>query len=114
MNPASEWIVSEVPTLRILDQDLWDRVKARQTASALPKGDNRGKALNRANRPRFLFSGMVTCGACGGGMSMISATHVGCSRARNKGTCDNRKAMARAELERRVLAALSTRLMDPV
>jgi site-specific DNA recombinase len=79
----------------------------------LPKGENRGKALNRANRPRFLFSGMVTCGICGGGMSMISATHLGCSRARNKGVCDNRKSMARTRLETRVLDALATRLMDP-
>jgi site-specific DNA recombinase len=46
-------------------------------------------------------------------MSMISATHLGCSAARNKGTCNNRRSMARAELERRVLGALSTRLMDP-
>ena len=56
---------------------------------------------------------MLTCGACGGGMSMISATHIGCSAARNKGTCENRRTIARAELERRVLGALSSRLMDP-
>ena len=56
---------------------------------------------------------MLTCGACGGGMSMISATHIGCSAARNKGTCENRRTIARAELERRVLGALPRRLMDP-
>jgi DNA invertase Pin-like site-specific DNA recombinase len=113
LNPVSDWILSDVPDLRILPQDLWDRAKARQSGCALPKGENRGKALNRANRPRFLFSGMVTCGICGGGMSMISATHLGCSRARNKGVCDNRKSMARTSLETRVLDALATRLMDP-
>ena len=46
-------------------------------------------------------------------MSMISATHLGCSAARNKGTCDNRRTIARADLETRVLSALATRLMDP-
>jgi hypothetical protein len=35
-------------------------------------------------------------------MSMISATHLGCSAARNKGTCGNRRTIARDALERRV------------
>ncbi len=46
-------------------------------------------------------------------MSMISQTHVGCSAARNKGTCNNRKSIARQEVEKRVLDALSHRLMAP-
>ena len=112
-NPEAAWIVTEVPDLRLVDDALWERVKARQSAAALPRGANRGKALSRANRPRHLFSGLLACGCCGGGMSMISATHVGCSTARNKGTCANRRTMARGELERRVLGALSERLMDP-
>ena len=112
-NPATAWITTEVPDLRIVDDSLWARVKARQGAAALPRGENRGTALSKANRPRYLFSGMLTCGACGGGMSVISATHIGCSAARNKGTCENRRTIARAELERRVLGALSSRLMAP-
>jgi site-specific DNA recombinase len=31
-NPESEWVTRDVPELRIIDQDLWDRVKARQGA----------------------------------------------------------------------------------
>ena len=112
-NPATAWITTEVPDLRIVDDSLWTQVKARQGAAALPRGENRGMALSKANRPRYLFSGMLTCGACGGGMSVISATHIGCSAARNKGTCENRRTIARAELERRVLGALSSRLMAP-
>ena len=30
MNPQSEWIVQDVPELRVIDQDLWDQAKARQ------------------------------------------------------------------------------------
>ena len=67
----------------------------------------------QVRRARYLFSGMLTCGVCGGGMSVISATHVGCSAARNKGTCTNRKTIARREIEGRVLGALGHRLMDP-
>src|SRR5262245_3666104 len=41
------------------------------------------------------------------------ATHIGCSAARNKGTCENRRTIARTEVERRVLGALASRLMEP-
>jgi hypothetical protein len=44
---------------------------------------------------------------------MISADLVGCSTARNKGTCDNRKNIRRDRLEERVLNALRHHLMDP-
>lgn len=66
-----------------------------------------------ARRAKYLLSGLLTCGVCGGGMSVISQTHVGCSAARNKGICNNRKSIARKELENRVLTALSSQLMDP-
>jgi site-specific DNA recombinase len=56
---------------------------------------------------------MTRCGICGGGFSVISATHVGCSTARNKGACSNRMAIKRVELEERVLGALKSKLMDP-
>jgi site-specific DNA recombinase len=32
LNPESEWVTHAVPELRIIDQDLWDQVKARQGA----------------------------------------------------------------------------------
>ncbi|REG46400.1 hypothetical protein EQ718_06545 [Paracoccus versutus] len=44
---------------------------------------------------------------------MISKDLLGCSTARNKGTCDNRMNIRRDELEARVLNALCTRLVDP-
>nr|WP_234892282.1 zinc ribbon domain-containing protein [Agrobacterium vitis] len=44
---------------------------------------------------------------------MISADLVGCSTARNKGTCDNRKNIRRDQLEARVLNALRHHLMEP-
>ena len=29
-NPEDKWIIQDVPELRIVEQDLWDKVKARQ------------------------------------------------------------------------------------
>ena len=43
---------------------------------------------------------------------MVSAKHLGCSTARNKGTCGNRMTMEREKLEQMVLSALRNHLMD--
>ena len=107
LNPASEWIVKDVPELRIIDQELWDRVKARQ------QGLRRNQAFHEKQRPRMLLSFLLKCGVCGGGFSKVSEKHYGCSTARNKGTCDNRLTVRQDELEGLVLAALQERLMDP-
>ncbi|MEP0190057.1 MAG: recombinase family protein [Paracoccaceae bacterium] len=108
LNDEKDWIIQDVPGLRILDEELWRKVKDRQ--GAINKQD---KPLWAKQRPKNLFSGLVKCGCCGGGFSMISQTHLGCSNARNKGTCDNRKAIKREKLEEDVLKALRTHLMDP-
>ncbi len=113
LNPESAWVIVKTPELQIIEQDLWDAAKARQEQAALPKRTNRGTAMGQTRRARYLLSGLMTCGRCGGGMSVISQTHIGCSTARNKGTCDNRKSIARKDVERRILTALSSKLMDP-
>jgi site-specific DNA recombinase len=114
-NPESDWIVQEVPDLRILDNDLWQAAKARQSAIKQNRIDNDagGNALHERRRPKYLFSGLTKCACCGGGYSMISIDLVGCATARNKGTCDNRRNIRRDQIEARVLNALRHHLMDP-
>lgn len=113
LNPETEWIAQEVPGLRIVDQDLWDRVKSRQKTIVTDHSDDAPNRLHERVRGRYLFSRLTKCACCGGGYSMISSTHIGCSTARNKGTCDNRLNIRRDELEARVLNALKGHLMDP-
>ena len=108
VNVESEWIVKELPEFRIIDQELWDSAKARQKAL-----DKKGGHLCKKNRPKYLLSNLLKCGSCGGGYSMVSQKHVGCSDARNKGTCDNRLTMKREALEQAVLNALQNHLMEP-
>ena len=116
-NDEQGLVTTEVPHLRIVPQDLWDAVRARQArldrAGATEPGHKR--AFWSQQRPRYLFSGLMRCGACGGGYSKISATAFGCSTARNKGptACINRLTIRRDEMERTVLDGLATRLMDP-
>lgn len=107
LNDEAALIVKDVPELRIIDQDLWDRVKERQAAlRKLP-------AFHEKQRPRMLLSYLLKCGCCGGGFSKVSQSHYGCSTARNKGTCNNRLVIRQDDLEGRVIAALESRLMDP-
>ncbi len=113
MNPQSEWIVQEVPELRIIDQDLWDRAKARQHTVKADRETGDPNRLHERQRGKQLLTGLTKCGCCGGGYSMVSADLVGCSTARNKGTCGNRLNIRRDQLEARVLRALKEHLMNP-
>ena len=112
LNPESEWVITEVPDLAIIDRDLWNKVRARQGAliskgTEVPVWDRR--------RPRTLFSGLMECGCCGGGFSKNGKDSFSCSTARNKGKarCTNKRPIKQAELEKRVLDALAHHLMDP-
>ena len=110
MNPECEWIRKNVPHLRIVPQNLWDAAKARQKSL-----DSKGKIAPWAKRrPRYLFSGLLKCGQCGGGYSKISQEHYGCSQSRNKGAavCDNRKTIRRDFLENTVLHAVQDHLVN--
>ena len=111
-NPESDWITTEVPDLRIIDQSLWEAVRARQEGRMLAHTER--EAWER-RRPRFLLTGLVKCGCCGGGFSTIGKDRFGCSNSRNKGksVCNNRTGITRQYLEGRILSLLTDRLMDP-
>jgi len=115
-NPVSEWIVQDVPEWRIVEDELWNAAKARQDAIKVRKEDDGREPQNSfrdRRRPKYIFSGLIKCACCGGGYAMISANLIGCSTARNKGTCENRRSIRRDRVEGRVLKALRYHLMDP-
>ena len=107
MNPKSEWVITDVPNLRIIEDTVWDKVKEYQG------GLDKKKTFQEKKRPPNLFSYLLKCGECGGGMSIVSAPRYGCSVSRNKGTCDCRTTISQDVLEEKVLGALRSRLMDP-
>jgi site-specific DNA recombinase len=121
MNDAAMVVTKEVPDLRIIDNELWVAVRARQDrvshreairSTPAPAGS---PAWWSKHRPKYLFSGLMRCGICGGGFSKISKEHFGCSTARNKGptACTNLISVRRDRLENTVLEGLRLRLMDP-
>jgi site-specific DNA recombinase len=107
VNPEREWLVKSVPQLRIVEQELWDAVKAKQ--GALSKQSGNAKPRMRA---KHLFSDLFKCGACGGGASMSNSTSYGCSTARSKGTCDNKKLVKRTTVELAALEAIKLELLN--
>lgn len=102
-NPKDEWVVEAVPALRIVSDDLWASVKERQSATRQAIAGDQGQRPERARRPHYLFSGLITCGACGGGYTLVGARHYGCANCRIRGTCGNRLTIGRDVLEETVL-----------
>jgi site-specific DNA recombinase len=118
LNSPNDIIITSVPDLRIVPEELWAAAKARQaTLEHRSRSDPASLPTPfwSKQRPRYLFSGLMRCGVCGGGFSKISSAHFGCSAARNKGptVCANLRTIRRDELENTVLDALRERLMDP-
>jgi site-specific DNA recombinase len=113
-NPKRDWEIVEVPELRIIDDALWDAAKSRQRELSFEIGrDDGGNALNRVHRRKFLFSGLLRCGCCGGEYTIFAQDRYGCATRRSKGTCNNNATITRQEIEARVLEGLKDRLMAP-
>ena len=113
-NPPSGWEVIDVPELRILDQDVWDAARTRQANITYTMARNEaGHVLNRAHRRQFLLSGLLTCGCCGGVMTVTGKDRYGCATRRSKGTCTNTHTINRQRIETRVLSALRERMITP-
>jgi site-specific DNA recombinase len=109
LNPKAEWITREVPSLRIVSDELWNAAKDRQSATR--RTITRTGNIGFARRPQYLFSGLSKCGICGAGFIMAGRNRLGCFGAREKGTCDNRLTIRRDEVEARVLKALEEKLL---
>ena len=121
VNPSEEWIVTDVPDLRIVDQSLWQAVKDRQRelaekfAGAIQASRTaHANRLNATHRPRYLLSGMLECGVCGGPYAMRGQDRYACSTHVMSGGCPNARSVRRTVLEERVLAGLRGRLLAPI
>jgi DNA invertase Pin-like site-specific DNA recombinase len=111
-NPPELWIRKDVPSLRIIDQRLWDRVKRRQHKTRRP--ESLGGAKFRKRRRKHLLSGIVRCGLCGGRYVPVRHNRLGCAIHNDRGTCKNGLRISRATLEAEVLGTLKDRLgRDP-
>lgn len=115
-NPTSAWRRAEAPHLRIIDEALFQRAQLR-----------RGAAPERApvQRHFHMLSGLVRCGACGGGMrarGQRRSRHglkrnqyrLQCSNFVENGTCANGRRVRRDTIERLVLEGLRAEFTHPL
>jgi len=114
-NPRSEWIVRDVPDLRIVDEDLWQRVSDRLGAIRNSPAATKLRATRfwEHRRPKSLLTGRVFCGACGAVLAAIGKDYLACNRARRGGACTNKRSVRRGHIERVILDGLHHQLMAP-
>jgi site-specific DNA recombinase len=110
-NPAAEWQTVEAAHLRLVDDDLWHRVRAVKDAKA--------KVMSHLKRqPAHLLSGLLKCGTCGSGMSVHDRDHTGrtrlrCSAVRESGSCSNTARVYVDKVEGAVIDGMREQLRDP-
>ena len=101
--PPEEWVVSSVPTPRIVPQELWEAAKARQRQRS-----REGLQSAAHWRNRRLLSGLLICAKCGGRYVLRGANTYCCSTRQNRGkvVCDCMVTVDAAAAERAVLDEL--------
>ena len=103
-NPEALWVTKHVPHLQIIDHEVWDKAHAIKAKYASQCG-------NKRQTRKRLLTGLVTCGCCGGGMTIIGRERYACSARREQGTCTNATSIKAQELEQRVFNGLQSILL---
>ncbi len=98
--PERDWVVVEVPELRIVTESLWTAAQERRARRTTPKSSATSRRSQRMKPPaprasKSLLSGLATCTQCGGPIAIAGSRRsgpcYGCSYYRNRGVtvCDN-------------------------
>lgn len=121
MNPESDWIVRTEERLRIVSDDLWQRVRARQQEQTRRIGERVRAGLSKPDArrtgagPKYLLSGLLRCAECGSAFAIVGREVYGCSGYQNggKALCGNNARLRRPDVEREVTAGLKRGMASP-
>lgn len=114
LNPIEQRVTGQAPGLRLIEDELWDRVQQRLAEAAAPKDAQTGVTrFWEKRRPGHLRSSKIFCGACGGNFAANGGSRYSCNNV-PRGTCDHRPAVPRNFLEEHALTVLAENMMDPV
>lgn len=114
--PRSEWLEREDPDLRIISDELFARVQERRMIRAEKFGVKQSGGMNRtASSRKYLLSGLLKCGFCGGSMRIRTSNppRYACSNHTSRNTCTNTAMIGQAALEAGFLAALAEKVRSP-
>ena len=116
LRPQSEWVIVESSELRIIDDTTWKACEARARSvkrdTAAKKSATGTGAGGRG--PKFLFSGLLKCGECGGAYVVQGREHYGCAAHKNRGAsvCSNSLKVKRSTIEQILLAGIKDALLS--
>src|SRR5262249_54092503 len=115
LNDKAEATFKEVPHLRIIDQELFDRVQAMLSSRAV----KRGKVVSRYNG---LLSGLIKCAVCGGDMRIGAgydprlgpeARRVHCANAARRLGCNHKRSYYLRHIERETVQHVAKVFANP-
>lgn len=121
--PAEDVVTVTLEHLRIVSDELWQRVASRRRdvegrAVRFSSGRLSGRPPKHATRN--LLAGLATCGVCGGGLVVeTSGCKQGripqyvCHRHRHNGTCSNALRVSVVEMNEAVLRAIEEHALTP-
>ena len=109
LKETDKWISILKPELKIISDELWQKVKQRQRY--LKEITNGKYTKAKKIYARNLFSGLMSCGICQGNIVIVSGgkyTKYGCSNNWNKGfsVCENAAKIDKNRIELEILQAL--------
>ena len=107
INPTNEWIVEDAPELRIVDDELWGRTKARldEIATSPVALAIRENAIWTGKRVQNIPTSLVHCGACGHPMAAVGKDYLRCSRAHRNALCTSKASIRRSTLVEIIIKA---------
>jgi site-specific DNA recombinase len=116
--PKSEWRVSERPELRIIKDELWQLVQAKNARMAQLYGGRHQGLLNRSASSRNLLTGFLECGLCGGNLVIVTGRQrrhamYGCPQHFYRSTCSNDLKVRQEWLEKQLLSDLQQAILQP-
>jgi len=123
LNPEDEWQIVEAPELRLLDEAVWNAARDRQkrlekVRSQHEAHDANGLSASQSLRRRkFLLSGLLRCGICGGRLTVAGsgdAKRYYCANAKEKGrsVCRGMPGVPVRQAEEHVIYQLRDHLMN--
>lgn len=117
LRPRAEWVITEHPELKIIDDATWEAAQARARATRARTAGQREKlqrACSGGRGPRYLFSGLLKCGACGGAYVIVDRYRYGCAAHKDRGAaaCANSLKIAREKVEQILLAGIKDGLLS--
>jgi site-specific DNA recombinase len=113
-NPKDQYKIVNAPHLRIVDDETF---RAAQAIKIERRRDGTPATAQKARAPKRVFSGLIKCGCCGGGMASNGADRKGvrlqCTTYKESGSCTNSRRVYLDDIEALAIKGVRQHLTHP-